>query len=127
MQSNLELLNFLGYRLLSKQRTKVNELIQYVILFQVAGGDGTVGWCLSSVGALREISATTSIPPLGIIPLGTGNDLSRSFGWVRAQTRPNRNLILDDVSRYVCAGIETRNISKICACLFTGRGIYFNG
>ncbi|KAG0602078.1 hypothetical protein M758_11G158500 [Ceratodon purpureus] len=54
---------------------------QYVILFQVAGGDGTVGWCLSSVGALREISATTSIPPLGIIPLGTGNDLSRSFGW----------------------------------------------
>ncbi|KAG0558393.1 hypothetical protein KC19_10G024800 [Ceratodon purpureus] len=47
----------------------------------VAGGDGTVGWCLSSVGALREISATTSIPPLGIIPLGTGNDLSRSFGW----------------------------------------------
>ena len=49
---------------------------------QVAGGDGTVGWVLSSVRALRDLSAT-SIPPVGIIPLGTGNDLSRSFGWVR--------------------------------------------
>lgn len=47
----------------------------------VAGGDGTVGWVLSSVGALRELPGATSIPPVGIIPLGTGNDLSRSFGW----------------------------------------------
>lgn len=47
----------------------------------VAGGDGTVGWVLSSLGALRELSATHSVPPVGVIPLGTGNDLSRSFGW----------------------------------------------
>jgi len=53
------------------------------ISFQVAGGDGTVGWVLSSLGALRELSATHSVPPVGVIPLGTGNDLSRSFGWVR--------------------------------------------
>ncbi|XP_078443416.1 diacylglycerol kinase 7 [Wolffia australiana] len=46
----------------------------------VAGGDGTVGWVL---GSLYELHAQNRepVPPVGIIPLGTGNDLSRSFGW----------------------------------------------
>eukprot|EP00271_Cylindrocystis_brebissonii_P006256 TRINITY_DN1896_c1_g1_i1.p1 TRINITY_DN1896_c1_g1~~TRINITY_DN1896_c1_g1_i1.p1 ORF type:complete len:491 (+),score=80.65 TRINITY_DN1896_c1_g1_i1:286-1758(+) len=44
----------------------------------VAGGDGTVGWMLSSVSALE---VKVSVPPVGIIPLGTGNDLARSYGW----------------------------------------------
>ncbi|KAK7354379.1 hypothetical protein VNO80_19840 [Phaseolus coccineus] len=46
----------------------------------VAGGDGSVGWVL---GCLSELHAQgrTPVPPVGIIPLGTGNDLSRSFGW----------------------------------------------
>jgi diacylglycerol kinase (ATP) len=47
----------------------------------VAGGDGTVGWVLSSVGAIREQSTNDTVPPAGVIPLGTGNDLSRSFNW----------------------------------------------
>ncbi|KAG6483021.1 hypothetical protein ZIOFF_059661 [Zingiber officinale] len=47
----------------------------------VAGGDGTVGWVLGSLGQLYEESREP-ILPIGIIPLGTGNDLSRSFGWV---------------------------------------------
>eukprot|EP00475_Leptophrys_vorax_P038889 TRINITY_DN69469_c0_g1_i1.p1 TRINITY_DN69469_c0_g1~~TRINITY_DN69469_c0_g1_i1.p1 ORF type:complete len:442 (-),score=5.48 TRINITY_DN69469_c0_g1_i1:295-1620(-) len=41
----------------------------------VAGGDGTVGWLLS------VLEAIPSPPPVGVIPLGTGNDLSRSYGW----------------------------------------------
>ena len=50
--------------------------------WQVAGGDGTVGWVL---GALAElfVHKREPVPPTGIIPLGTGNDLSRSFDWVR--------------------------------------------
>ncbi|KAK1276020.1 Diacylglycerol kinase 7 [Acorus gramineus] len=46
----------------------------------VAGGDGTVGWVLGSLGELYSQNRLP-IPPIGIIPLGTGNDLSRSFGW----------------------------------------------
>ncbi|CAL0304953.1 unnamed protein product [Lupinus luteus] len=46
----------------------------------VAGGDGSVGWIL---GCLTELhtQGLEPVPPVAIIPLGTGNDLSRSFGW----------------------------------------------
>ncbi|XP_057967513.1 diacylglycerol kinase 4 [Malania oleifera] len=46
----------------------------------VAGGDGTVGWVLGSLAELYR-QGREPIPPTAIIPLGTGNDLSRSFGW----------------------------------------------
>ncbi|THG10109.1 hypothetical protein TEA_021679 [Camellia sinensis var. sinensis] len=46
----------------------------------VAGGDGTVGWVLGSLGELHK-QGREPVPPIAIIPLGTGNDLSRSFGW----------------------------------------------
>ncbi|XP_004242666.1 diacylglycerol kinase 7 [Solanum lycopersicum] len=45
-----------------------------------AGGDGTVGWVLGCLGKLKR-QGRDPVPPTGIIPLGTGNDLSRSFGW----------------------------------------------
>lgn len=46
----------------------------------VAGGDGTVGWVLGSLQELHKQNREP-VPPVGIVPLGTGNDLSRSFGW----------------------------------------------
>ncbi|GAB2224955.1 hypothetical protein Droror1_Dr00005736 [Drosera rotundifolia] len=46
----------------------------------VAGGDGTVGWLLGSLGELNK-QGREPVPPVAVIPLGTGNDLSRSFGW----------------------------------------------
>lgn len=55
--------------------------LMYAFFSQVAGGDGTVGWVLGCLGELNK-RGRLPIPSTGVIPLGTGNDLSRSFGWV---------------------------------------------
>ena len=59
----------------------------------VCGGDGTVGWVLSE---LEQIQFKYRPPPLAIIPMGTGNDLSRSFYWGgRYKDKPVRKVLYD--------------------------------
>ena len=73
---------------------------------QVAGGDGTVSLVLKSLVEL-SVHNKKPIPPTGIFPLGTGNDLSRSFGWVKSLIwllqfhRDNSNLY-----GYICRVVQ---------------------
>lgn len=57
-------------RLISKIRS-----VQCRIL--VAGGDGTVGWILNEI-VRKNIKP---LPEVAIMPIGTGNDLSRVLNW----------------------------------------------
>uniref|UniRef100_A0A6B2ED13 Diacylglycerol kinase n=1 Tax=Phlebotomus kandelakii TaxID=1109342 RepID=A0A6B2ED13_9DIPT len=43
----------------------------------VAGGDGTIGWVMNTLFAM----AVEPFPEICILPLGTGNDLSRVLNW----------------------------------------------
>ncbi|XP_067307509.1 diacylglycerol kinase delta-like isoform X4 [Pseudorasbora parva] len=48
----------------------------------VCGGDGSVGWVLSEIDALTlHKQVHTQQCQLGVLPLGTGNDLARVLGW----------------------------------------------
>jgi diacylglycerol kinase (ATP) len=44
----------------------------------ICGGDGTIPWVL---GELLKVGIDLTSIVLGIIPIGTGNDFSRSLGW----------------------------------------------
>jgi len=58
------------------------------------GGDGTVGWILSVMDSMSFPSGTP--PAIGIIPLGTGNDLSRSLNWGgKYRDKPLRKVLID--------------------------------
>nr|CAG4645341.1 EOG090X00MP [Lynceus sp. MCZ IZ 141354] len=43
----------------------------------IAGGDGTISWVFSSLQSLK----LNPMPLSAVVPLGTGNDLSRELGW----------------------------------------------
>jgi len=67
----------------------------------VCGGDGTVGWVLAEIDSVRWGRAGR--PTVAIIPLGTGNDLSRSLYWGgRYKDKPLKK-VLHDVE---VAGVE---------------------
>ena len=62
----------------------------------VCGGDGTVQWVLSDIDSLVAEGVLTTRPGVAILPLGTGNDLSRQYGWGHGyNTRLLKDLRMD--------------------------------
>ncbi|XP_008483181.1 diacylglycerol kinase epsilon, partial [Diaphorina citri] len=73
-------------------------------LILAAGGDGTAAWILNTIHNMKLDPA----PSVGIIPLGTGNDLSRVLGWGKLYDRDTCSpfQILDNLTRSKVAHLD---------------------
>uniref|UniRef100_A0A336JX86 Diacylglycerol kinase n=1 Tax=Culicoides sonorensis TaxID=179676 RepID=A0A336JX86_CULSO len=59
------------------------------------GGDGTVGWILETMDTIEMASQ----PAIGVIPLGTGNDLARCLRWGGGYEGESIPKLLEKISR----------------------------
>uniref|UniRef100_A0A1I8NMW2 Diacylglycerol kinase n=1 Tax=Stomoxys calcitrans TaxID=35570 RepID=A0A1I8NMW2_STOCA len=64
------------------------------------GGDGTVGWVLSVLDQLQP--PIQPAPAVGVLPLGTGNDLARALGWGGGYTDEPIGKILKEIGMSQC-------------------------
>jgi len=77
----------------------------------VCGGDGTVAWVLDAV----EKKNYESPPPVAILPLGTGNDLSRVMRWGGGLSSVERQggvcALLNDVDHAAVTVLDRWNVA----------------
>ena len=71
------------------------------------GGDGTVSWVMQ---ILKDLYLSADyMPPMAIIPLGTGNDMCRSLEWGTGFSKGQLNKVFDKIEKIV----KSKNIKEI--------------
>ncbi|KAI6657003.1 Diacylglycerol kinase delta-like [Oopsacas minuta] len=79
--------------------------------FQIlaCGGDGTVGWILQCLDNLDLHKKASTV----VVPLGTGNDLSRVLGWGAACNDDAKlDGILDDIQKCIVKQLDRWSVSQ---------------
>lgn len=71
----------------------------------VCGGDGSICWVHSCLDVLFSGNGD-SFPPVGILPLGTGNDLARVLGWGGGYENESLSKIVDSLSKSPVASMD---------------------
>jgi len=72
------------------------------------GGDGTYHHVIQAMVDL----GFSPLPPVGTIPLGTGNDLARQFGWGRS-LYPNRKKIIKLICKLITAHVTPLDLWQV--------------
>ncbi|CAL5219909.1 g1838 [Coccomyxa viridis] len=87
-----------------------------------AGGDGTVAWILKTI---RDLQLDPE-PHVAVMPLGTGNDLSLSFGWGNTFLKSwiNKHITIYETLKRI-GDAEQRKLDTWSISLTSGQGNVF--
>lgn len=106
---------------------QVHSMAEGKDLLVVAGGDGTIHSVLSLLAAMD------APPPAAIIPLGTGNDLARSTGWLDVWGAGGLEIFFAalvkaraealDVWGCTCRGPQGELLRELGFCAYLGLGL----
>lgn len=76
----------------------------------VAGGDGSVNWVVQLLSNyFPRDESQNNRPPLAVIPLGTGNDMSRALGWGKGTKKSQ----IKDIQNFLKEVRQSSHIEKV--------------